>query len=225
MHWLENWIMPPRCVITGEQGAGLDLSSAVITALKQPKSVCPQCCEFSADGKVCGACIAAPPAFDRTQVGFYFDGELIELVHKLKYGKQMALARLLAELLQSHLQVENIDALVAVPIHNQRWRERGFNQSALIAEQLAKQLNIPFIKHAVSRIKHTPSQTGLSKTQREQNLRGAFAIDANRLLGLQRIAIVDDVITTGSTVEAIAKLIKKQTSINYIEAWAVAKTQ
>ena len=130
--------MPPRCVVTGEKGAGLDLSEAVIQSLKKPQGVCLQCCEFSADGEVCGTCMSSPPAFDRTQVGYYFAGDLVTLVHDLKYAKQLAYARILAELLVENIEVGQLEALVAVPIHNKRWRSRGFNQAQLIAQSLAK---------------------------------------------------------------------------------------
>mgnify|MGYP001050173774 FL=1 len=225
MHWLENWIIPPRCVISGESGAGIDLSADVIDSLKKPKAVCPQCCEFSADGGVCGACLAKPPAFERTQVGYYFAGDLIELIHGLKYAKHTAYARLLAELLVEQIESTDVEALIAVPVHQKRWRSRGFNQAQLIAESLGKELNIPVLKHVVSRIKDTPSQTGLTATQREANLKGAFTVDVNKLQGLQNIALVDDVITTGATIRNLAELLKSQTNVGYIEAWAIAKTQ
>lgn len=225
MHWLENWVMPPHCVLTGEKGAGLDLSPSVIKSLKKPQAVCPQCCEFSADGKLCGACLTQPPAFDQTQVGFYFAGDLVELVHGLKYGKHLAYARLLAELLVEHLNKRNVEALIAVPVHPKRWRSRGFNQAQVIAESLAKELKLPVLNNVVERVKDTPSQTGLSAAMREKNLQGAFKVNANGLNGFNRVALVDDVITTGATMEHLARLIKKQTGIERVEAWAVAKTQ
>jgi|ACQI01.1.fsa_nt_gi ComF family protein len=225
MHWLENWLLPAKCVLSDTPGDGLDLSFETIEALKKPEKVCPQCCEFSEDSSLCGPCIATPPAYDRTQVGFYFEGDLLPLIHGLKYQNRVAYARLLAELLAPKLQNQKVEALIAVPLHIKRWRERGYNQAELIAESLAKELGLPVLKNSVERVKPTPSQTGLSKKLRQHNLAGAFRVNTTELEGYQSIALVDDVITTSSTMNALAKQIKKSSNINYIEAWAIAKTQ
>lgn len=225
MHWLEQWIMPPRCVLSGEVGAGVDLSAAHIATLQRPQKVCPQCCEHSPDGKICGACLTSPPDYDLTQVGFYFQPPLVELVHQLKYGQEISHARLLTDLAIEYFINNEIEALIAVPIHNHRRRERGFNQAELIAKQMAKSMRIPLLKNAVMRIKATPSQTGLSKVKRQANLNSAFAVDKAKLDGYRRVALIDDVITTGATMQALAKVIKKHSAVDYIEAWAIAKTE
>lgn len=225
MHWLESWVLPPRCVLSDEQGLDLDLSPLHINALKQPHQVCPQCCEPSADKKLCGACLTMPPFYDRTRVGYYFDSPLDELIHQFKYANQVSHARLLAELCVEHFKNSDVGALVAVPIHPKRRRERGYNQAQLLAKELGRLLAIPVLPKAISRVKATPSQTGLSKKQRQANLNQAFAVNAPQLQGLQKIALVDDVITTGATMQALAKQIKAHTQIAWIEAWAVAKTK
>lgn len=228
MHWLEKWLLPSRCVISDKPSEQLDLSSELVASWPIPKSVCPRCCEpYAAEvgGGVCGTCLQSPPAFDRTQVGFYFDAELVDLLHAFKYGNQIAYGRIFAELLRSRLDASNIDALVAVPIHPLRRRERGFNQAEQIALPLAKALQIPLIRGGVKRVKNTPSQTHLNKAQRQRNLKQAFAVNAERFVGLQRIALIDDVITTGATMQQLAKAIKTGTGIDYVESWAAAKTK
>ncbi len=225
MHWLENWLLPAKCVLTGESGSGVDLAPRLVEALKEPGNVCPQCCEPSLDNRLCGACISTPPAFDRTQVGFYFENEMIELVHALKYGKQAAYGRLLAELMQARLDSSKVSALVAVPIHPLRWRERGFNQAQLIAESLAELFDLPLLTGAVSRVKQTSTQTGLTALQRRTNLQGAFEVNAELLAGYSAIALVDDVITTGATMNSLAARVKREAGMAYIEAWAIAKTK
>lgn len=225
LDWLESWLLPGKCVLSGEPTQGIDLSEGIINQWKVPDKVCPQCCESSPDRKVCGACITTPPAFDRTQVAFYFQQELVDLVHALKYQNQISHARILGELLAKVIDADGIEALVAVPLHPLRWRDRGFNQSQLIAETVGKQLGIPLINAGVKRVKATSSQTGLSAKQRQRNLRNAFTVDPELFSGYQNVALLDDVITTGATMQSLAQLIKSKTAVQNIQAWAVAKTQ
>ncbi|WP_127469973.1 ComF family protein [Thiomicrorhabdus aquaedulcis] len=228
MHWLEKWVIPPRCVITQEATLERDLSESQIGQLFTPVGVCPQCCEPSFGAKVCGACLAQPPAFDRTQVAYYFEAPLTQLVYDLKYHQQHANARLLADLLAEQLDVTEVQALIAIPIHPLRRKQRGFNQAWLIAKRLSKVLNIPLIEKVVERVAHTPSQTQLTAKARAQNLKKAFAVHpahAQRLHGLQHVALVDDVMTTGATMHEVAKQLKQHSAIKVVEAWAVAKTE
>lgn len=224
MNFLENWIMPARCVLTDEPGENMDLSAEVKRSLKTPALICPQCAEFSVDGEVCGQCMVSPPAFNRTRTPYYLAGDMLDLIHGLKYGKQIAYARILAQLFLEKLDDCQVEAVLPVPIHDKRWRNRGFNQAELIATDLAKSLQLPLLSSAVSRVKDTPSQTGLTKTERQQNLRSAFAVKPAMFEKYQRIALIDDVITTSATLQSLAKQIKQKTSVDYIEAWAIAKT-
>jgi len=225
VHWLERWVLPPTCVLTGELTEQQDLSKEVVQEWDRPSAVCPQCCELSAHSQICGACLTAPPAFDQTQVGFYFDHELVELIHGLKYQNKLAYARLIGECLAEQIQPGLVEAIIEVPLYPKRFRDRGYNQAELIAESLAKSLAIPFIKHSVKRIKDTPSQTHLNSQQRRQNLKNAFAVMPEKLAGLSHIAIVDDVITTGATMQSLAETIKQETKIQTVQAWSVAKTK
>lgn len=225
MHWLENWVLPAKCVLSDEPTQGIDLSAQMIDQLKVPNNVCPQCCEPIVDANLCGRCLATPPAFDRTQVGFYFEEPMIDLVYALKYQKQHAYGRLLVDLILRNLEVDKVDALIAVPIHKNRWRQRGFNQADVLASNLSRQTGLPVIKKGLLRVKDSPSQTGLTLSQRQQNLRGAFKIEKEVFAGYEKLAIIDDVMTTNSTMQALATLIKRQTQVDYIEAWAVAKTK
>ena len=228
MHWFERWLMPPTCVVTGKPSQYFDLHSDIVEGLKQPKDDCPQCGESSIGAKVCGACIAQPPCFERTRIGFYFEGEVIDLVHGLKYQRQLAYARLLAELFiksECHAQEAKVDALIAVPTHRFRRRERGFNQAERLAENLGKILGVPVLKKVASRVKATPSQTGLSLSKRKQNLQGAFNITELNLNAYNKVALVDDVITTGATMNALAKKLHNAYPHLQIEIWSIAKTR
>jgi len=225
MHWLESWLLPPECVLTHQACEHRDISPNLVGSWPVPREVCPQCCEPSKDSKLCGACLAHPPAYSRTQVGFYFDKELVDLIHGLKYQNNIAFARILGELLAERLQATKIEALIAVPLFKTRFRQRGFNQADLIAESLAKKLAIPLVKNAVSRMKDTPTQTHLNAKQRRQNLKNAFVVDASKLAKFKAVALVDDVITTGATMQSLAEKLQEQTAITNIQAWAIAKTK
>jgi len=225
MNWLENWLLPPKCVLTEQPAKTRDLTDDIVQSWSAPKEVCPQCCEHSHDSSLCGACIVQPPAFNRTQVGFYFADELSDLVHALKYGNQIAHSRLLGELFAETIDKKDVEAIVAVPLHLTRWRDRGFNQSQLIAETVSQMLNVPLISKGVNRVKQTPSQTGLTAKQRLANLKSAFEVDATAFEPFRSIALLDDVITTGATMNSLAQTIKQKTDIENIEAWAIAKTK
>lgn len=225
MHWLERWLLPPECVLTHQACEKQDISPSLVGHWPVPSEVCPQCCEPSKDSKVCGACLANPPSFERTQVGFYFDKELVELIHGLKYNSNTAYARILGELLAERIDKKGVEAIIAIPLFDQRYKDRGFNQAQLIAETVAKELNIVLLNKAVTRIKNTPSQTHLNAKQRRQNLKNAFKLDARKFLGFKNIALVDDVITTGATMQSLAELIQAKTSVDFIQAWSVAKTK
>lgn len=223
---LENWFIAPRCVLTGKPGSDLDLAPEIIAKWDVMNAVCPQCAEFSADNRLCGACISQPPAFDRTQAGFYFKDEIIDLIHALKYNNKVAYGRLLAELLAPKLVVKDVQAILAVPLHPSRLRERGFNQAELIAQSLSESLQIPLLSHAVQRTKATPTQTQLSAQARQKNLRNAFRIRRPEAFnGITSLAMVDDVMTTGATMQALASQIKGHTAVQDVQAWCVAKVE
>ena len=149
---------------------------------------------------------------------------MIDLIYGLKYQMQLAYGRLLADLLVKRVDSSDVEALLAVPIHDLRWRDRGFNQSEILANNLSRHLKLPVIDNAVIRVKDTPSQTGLTLMQRQNNLKGAFKVNPEVLQGFEKIAIVDDVMTTHSTMQILAQQIKKHSQVKYIEAWVVAKT-
>jgi ComF family protein len=134
---------------------------------------------------------------------------LRELIHLLKYGKMKPLAGPLGRLLARALPLDQaFDAVVGVPLHWRRRFERGFNQAALLAEQIARSRNIPALR-PVQRVRATLSQTGLSNAKRRRNVAGAFRARAGRPLEGLRILLVDDVMTTGATGSACASALKR----------------
>ncbi len=229
MNFFEKWLLPPTCVLTGKPAEHFDLSQTLVDALPRPNEVCSVCCEPSlkvgGEKNLCGACLTQPPAFCRTQVGFYFEGALTELVYGLKYHQKPEYARLLAEMTVAYFDLSGVEALVPVPLHVLRRRDRGYNQAELIAKELGKLLAIPVIRKGVQRIKNTPSQTHLTAKQRHKNLGSAFDVKGDDFESLSHIALVDDVITTGATMQRLARVLQRKTNIKQIEAWAIAKTK
>lgn len=158
---------------------------------------------------LCGSCIQKPPAFDYAHSLFRYEGDVIGLVHQLKFGEKIGFARTIGEMLLTLLlnTNEKPDCLLPVSLHKSRLRQRGFNQSIEISRVLAKDLAIAIEYTAVVRHRSTTAQTGLNAKQRKNNIKGAFSLAGK--LNYKHVLIIDDVMTTGSTVNELAKLLKK----------------
>lgn len=169
----------------------------------------------------CGQCLASPPLWHRLYcVGDYIF-PLNHTVHKLKYEGQFWQARNLSALLAPRID-EPAPLITSVPLHWQRRLTRGFNQSELLANQLSKQLiNATCDHQLIKRKRATPQQKGLSKVQRKQNLQHAFALQ--RKPNQKHIAIVDDVVTTGSTIQQICKLLL-EVGVERIDIYCICRT-
>ena len=161
-------------------------------------------------GLTCALCRADPPAFDAARSGGIFDGNYRRLIHLLKYDGMRPLARPLAAWTAEVMPaLGRVDLLLPVPLHWTRRVKRGFNQAELFARELSKITGIPVDARALRRTRATQSQAGLSRRQRRENLRGVFAVtDAARVRG-RSVAVIDDVMTTGTTVAACARALKK----------------
>ena len=145
------------------------------------------------------------PFFDELIIIYQFDPVFQTLIHLLKYQRFKGISVLFAKALQTKIK-GTYDYISAVPLNSVRLRERGYNQSALIAEHLAQETSALFIPRLLERIKNTPSQTKLNREQRIKNMQDAF-ISRKDLTG-QTVLLVDDVITTGSTLNACARVLK-----------------
>lgn len=138
-----------------------------------------------------------------------FEGVVQDLIHLLKYqGKRSIAKRLgavLADRLLSDSMVGRIDLLIPVPLHSSRERERGYNQSALIARAVGEHLGVPVEERVLQRVKNTQTQTQLSASERSANVAGAFRVRVPEVVAGRRVALVDDVVTTGATADACAE--------------------
>jgi ComF family protein len=184
-------------------------------------NACPQCALPTHGGEVCGACMRYPPDFDATRAAFDYRFPIDTLLHQLKYSHNLVLAEFAAENLLMALPEQKPDLLFAMPLHVSRLRERGFNQSVEIAKPIAWALNIPLKLEGYAKIRETEPQAALPWKQRHANVRGAFACDLD--LKNKHIAVIDDVMTTGSTLNEFAKTLKKR-GAEKVSAWVVART-
>jgi ComF family protein len=196
-----------------------------------PSAACARCAiplPRDVQVKLCGRCLRRPPAFDRTIAAALYDAPFDQLVRGLKYGATLAYAPLFARLLHNRIDdavLADIDVVLPVPLSRARMATRGFNQAIEIARPLARQLGKPLDTESVLRIVDTAPQASLPFDARRRNLRGAFAvIDARRerIIG-RRIGIVDDVMTTGATLEELAKTLKRAGAVTVVNL-VVART-
>jgi ComF family protein len=229
-NWLDiiqNKLFPPTCILCGNNGLGaLDLCASCYTRLPRNNLCCYRCAEtFTAPITVpalCGRCLGETPAFDETFAPFIHQDEIRYLITGLKFGSQFKNARLLGSLLAEYVGkvAEKPDCIIPVPLHSARYRERGFNQALEIARTASKALQIPVDCDSCSRHKDTPHQTGLSAKKRQQNLRRAFSVQ--KPIPSSHVAILDDVMTTGSTANALAKELKKA-GVSRVDVWVCAR--
>jgi ComF family protein len=207
--WLGGLLLPPRCVLCGSRGQapGLDLCigcqasfGAALDPMLDDHGWLRRCC--------------AP---------FAYAAPLDHLVHSLKYRGQLATGRVLGTLLADRIMAlglhRDVDVIVPVPLYPARHAERGFNQSAEIARHLGRRLQLPIDERLAARRRATPPQVGLHLDERRRNLADAFL--AAGATG-RRVAIVDDVTTTGTTLQELARELRR-TGAEAVDAWCVAR--
>jgi ComF family protein len=176
--------------------------------------------------EICGACLAKPPAFTRTIAALRYTFPIDALIHTLKYQSNLAIAPILTNLLITRLKglkaTERMpDIIIPMPLHPVRLRERGFNQAMEISRYISKHMGIVLLPDSCQRIKHTPPQTGLPWKDRHKNIRKAFSCKID--FSGKHVALVDDVMTTGATLNELAKALKKQGATE-ISNWVIART-
>ena len=221
---LEKWLFPPTCVLTGAPSLKFDLGEEALLQLKSIVKGC-RCCgrplpEALPPHSLCGQCLPDPPAFDETVAGFIYETVMRELILRYKFHPEPHLSRLLFELFysirQQSLHTLGVEAIIPMPNHPNRLLERGFNSALEIAKPLAKVLRVPLLPFAVQRIKDTPPQSSLALEKRKQNIKGAFQVQPEYFQGVHSVLLVDDVMTTGHSLNALAEVIKAETEVQYI---------
>ncbi len=199
-----DWIFPPQCGGCGVKGArwcpDCQQGTQVISA-----SICPCCGQLQANAGLCFSCRKNPPHYSAVRSWAAFRGPLRQAIHSLKYKRNVGLGEILSRQLLERLETLKwpVDLVAPVPLGVARLAERGYNQADLIARPLAMGMGISYKPRALSKTRDTRSQVDLSAAQRRQNVSGAFHALAE-LVKNQRILLVDDVMTSGATLDACA---------------------
>lgn len=231
-----DWVLPRCCLgcnesLPGRTPTPLGLCSTCLGRLvphpEPGRGACPRCAQprhvAPSDAKLnCPSCRRRPPAFDRLHVGWRYAPPLTAVVEALKFhrldylGPQVG-ARLAAAVDD---RLPEVDMVVPVPLHWWRHLRRGYNQAEAIGRRVADHLDVP-CRRRLARSRSTPAQSGLSRRRRRRNLRGAFR--CRRRLDGERVLLVDDVVTTGATLEAAARCLLEAGS-GTVTALAAART-
>lgn len=207
-----------------------DICSACERELPWLGAHCSICAlPLSASGLVCGECLRRPPSFSRVEVPWRYAFPLDGLITRFKHQARWPMGRLLADLLARHLQhaheegLPRPDLLLPVPLSRARLRERSFNQAEMLADWLATSLALPQQRHWLQRPHDTAHQQDLDAAARKRNLRRAFALNDRAEVRGKHLALVDDVLTTGATAEALARLLLKAGAAR-VDVYCLART-
>jgi ComF family protein len=161
----------------------------------------------------CGWCLDHRPHFDLARSVVMYRGVAQAAIQALKYANMTCLTTDLVSLLsagvRSNYLTERLDAVTFVPLYGRRERERTYNQAKLLAKGVADEFGLPLLPKSLRRIKPTPTQTNLSATERRKNVNGAFAAEDGKWLKGRNLLLVDDVMTTGATVDEVSRVLKK----------------
>ncbi len=222
-------LYPPTCVLCGASGNdGLDLCAGCLADLPADRDCCSRCAlplpAGQPIGALCGECQRRPPPFHVCHAAFRYEDPLPALVSGVKFHARLNLARLLGLCLADALREKDalMPALILpVPLHRKRLRERGYNQALEIARTVGRELDVTVDTHSCTRILATARQAGLEQKERRRNVRGAFKLESP--LDVEHLAILDDVVTTGSTVSELAGVLLKA-GVKRVDVWAVART-
>lgn len=196
-------LYPPRCVGCGKFETWLCVACDAAMTPTSAGDRCPNCSARWSGGLNCPRCFACT-SLDRMAGAFDMDGVARQLVHGLKYRGVSDLAALMASRMERFRAAEEFDVSIAVPLHRSRQRRRGFNQ----ADEILRRLRWPRLDGALVRLRKTETQVGLHSSERRSNVSGAFAWRGDALTG-RRIVLVDDVITTGATVNECARVLRE----------------
>src|SRR5438045_287742 len=215
---LASLLFGGSCFVCRGAAESLLCAQCVAELPRLDRPLCPRCALESPEGAICGRCLTQSPAYDATRAALAYDFPADALVHSLKFRGELALAPMLASLLVERTRADAVDHVVPVPLSRERLRSRGYNQSVEIARHLRKgALDIALCE----RTRDMRPQIELPYDERQSNVRGAFRCTRS-LIGA-RIAVVDDVMTTGATLHEIARTLKAAGATHVVN-WVVART-
>ncbi len=215
-------LLPGRCALCDCSGSH-PLCSACWKALPRlGPTRCRGCARPLSQPGLCGPCLRRPLSLQQIHASYHFDAPLSALIHRFKYRQRWADARLLARLMLEDVPDWPAGTLLLpIPLHPHRLRERGYNQAALLTRHLARTMQLPSSLTALQREHDTPQQQGLSRQERQRNLKGAFRVDSSQVAG-RCVVLVDDVMTTGSTLDTASRALLRA-GARQVEGWVLAR--
>lgn len=227
LDWMVDWLYPPRCRACAARIVGPDADyfcSPCWTKIQRiGHPLCDRCGrpfpDAAGDDHTCGGCIARGPQFVRARAWARYPREeneehpLRQAVQKFKYGRKVSLGkplgRIMARGCREFLAGCDAELIIPVPLHPKRLRWRGFNQSVLLARHISRTYAIPMDRFLLRRVKQTAPQTQLNEEERRRNVRGAFALAPRRTIENLSVLLVDDVYTSGATVDECSRTLRK----------------
>jgi ComF family protein len=235
--WLD-FVLPPHCRICGVSTAGACLPWICQSCWLEIEYVSPPICQqcgqplaappegIASVAHRCGACLLHPPPYARARAVGLYRGVLRNLIHAMKYQRVYGLVRPLADLLAVQFALHwgdcRPDALVPVPLHRSRLRQREFDQALALARYMGKQVGVPVCAKVLIRHRRTVSQVGLNAVQRRRNVQGAFRLGEPRACEGKLVVLIDDVYTTGATMLECARLLQ-QAGATWVGAYTLAR--
>lgn len=203
-----DWVFPPHCLGCGNEGE-IICPECYATIKRVPANVCPYCNAYVSTTGHCPNCGNRKPAYNQYRAFAFYGGVIREAVHHLKYQNDVGVARVLAGYLLKVIQTENweIDLVVPVPLSKHKLDQRGYNQAERLASPVAEALKKPLSTNALLRIKENASQVDLDVLSRRENVRGVFEANPVLVKG-KKILLIDDVYTTGATLESASQALR-----------------
>lgn len=224
-HFVELYskLLPIPCFLCGDFSQHDALCKSCCADLPWLSQCCQRCAlPLPVDG-VCGSCLSQPPPQDKTFALFRYESPINHCIAAFKFQQQLVFIRQFAALLASRQQQRQESLpqlLIPIPLHPSRLKQRGYNQSAQLADALSKRLSIPVNKTSLIRQRNTQPQSGLRGSQRRHNLKQAFALP--KPLPYNHVALIDDVYTTGHTVAEASRCLQ-QSGVKQVEVWTIAR--
>ena len=224
---LARWLWPPRCLVCRARGVGtLDLCHACMTGLPWLEQACRSCAIPLTAPQRCGHCLQRPPPLAETHAACLYGAPLDRLLPRFKFHHDLAAGRLLSQLMAHAFRSlpgawPQPAALLPIPLHPRRLRQRGYDQALELARPLARALGLPLLDHALQRVRNTTPQSRLQAIERQRNLKDAFRVERNATLPAH-VVLVDDVMTTGATLHAAATALHLA-GVPRVDAWVCAR--
>ncbi|MCP3671801.1 MAG: ComF family protein [Gammaproteobacteria bacterium] len=227
--FIQSILFPPQCLLCSSTNATtMDICDPCLDELPHNRHYCRICAlplpRHHAETAMCGSCLQQAPSFDHCHAAFAYDYPISNLISEFKFSGKLQSGRLLANLLINSIEACQLplpDLIIPIPLHRSRLRERGFNQAVELARPVGRHFNIPVETHSCKRSHATATQSNLEKDARKRNVRNAFRLAGQ--IAHDHVVLLDDVVTTGSTVGEVARILKLN-GVRRVDVWALART-